>query len=84
MSRLSDGYAQYDPTRNRVEVVRPGENGTRYINCINLNPRSDKVFGLQIDGDEIWVLIGPPQNQRPNRKIGYRFSSLSGGNSRMI
>lgn len=81
---LSDGYAQYDPTRNRLEVVRPGENCTRYINCINLNPRSDKVFGVQIDGDEIWVLIGPLQNQRPNRKIGYRFSSLTGGYGRMM
>jgi hypothetical protein len=29
-------------------------------------------------------LVGPKQNQRPNRKIGYRFSSLSGGHSRMV
>jgi hypothetical protein len=75
----SIGYAQYDATHNRLEIVRPGENCTRYINCTNLNPRSDRVFGVQVDGDEIWVLVGPVQNQRPTRKIGYRFSSLNGG-----
>jgi hypothetical protein len=80
----SAGYAIYDPDQNRLEVVRPGENSTRYIRCTNLNPNSDHVFGVQIEGDEIWVLVGPKQNQRPNRKIGYRFSSLSGGHSRMI
>lgn len=80
----SIGFAIYDEARNRLEVVRPGENCTRYINCVNLNPKSDRVFGLQIDGDEIWVLVGPHQNARPNRKIGYRFSSLSGGHGRNI
>jgi hypothetical protein len=80
----SVGYAIYDPDQNRLKVVRPSENSTRYIRCTNLNPKSDHVFGVQIEGDEIWVLVGPKQNQRPNRKIGYRFSSLSGGYSRMI
>ena len=80
----STGYAIYDPDQNRLEVVRPGENSTRYIRCTNLNPKSDHVFGVQIEGDEIWVLVGPTQNHRPNRKSGYRFSSLSGGHSRMI
>jgi hypothetical protein len=80
----SVGYAIYDPDQNWLEVVRPSENTTRYIRCTNLNPKSDHVFGVQIEGDEIWVLVGPKQNQRPNRKIGYRFSSLSGGHSRMI
>jgi hypothetical protein len=76
----STGHAIYDETRNRLEVVRSGENTTRYIGCTNLNPKSARVFGLEIDGDNIWVLIGPHQNSRPNRRIGYRFSSLSGGN----
>ena len=80
----SMGHAIYDETRNRLEVVRPGENTTRYIICTNLNPKSFRVFGLEIDGDNIWVLIGPHQNSRPNRKIGYRFSSLSGGHGRNI
>ena len=80
----SAGYAIYDPGQNRLEVVRPSENSTRHIRCTNLNPKSDHVFGVQIEGDEIWVLVGPKQNQRPNRKIGYRFSSLNGGYSRMI
>ena len=75
----SIGHAIYDQTRNRLEVVRAGENFTRYINCVNLEPKSVRVFGVQIDGDEIWVLVGPNQNQRANRRIGYRFSSLSGG-----
>ena len=80
----SMGHAIYDETRNRLEVVRPGENGTRYISCTNLNPKSDRVFGVQINGDDIWVMVGPHQNPRPNRKIGYRFSSLSGGHGRNI
>ena len=80
----STGHAIYDETLNRLEVVRPGENGTRYLSCTNLNPKSDRVFGVQINGDDIWVLVGPYQNPRPNRKIGYRFSSLSGGHGRNI
>ncbi len=80
----SIGHAIYDETRNRLEVVRSGENTTRYIKCVNLDPKSLRVFGVQIDGDDIWVLVGPHQNARPNRKIGYRFSSLSGGHGRSI
>ena len=75
----SIGHAIYNETYNRLEVVRPGENSTRYIKCLNLDPKSSRVFGVQIDGDDILVLVGPQQNQRPNRKVGYRFSSLSGG-----
>ena len=77
----SMGHAIYDETRNRLEVVRPGETTTRYIICTNLNPKSVRVFGITVDGDDIWVLVGPHQNPRPNRKIGHRFSSLSGGHS---
>ncbi len=80
----SQGYAMYDPANNRLEILRPGENCTRYISCTNLNTNSDKVFGLHIDGDEIWVQVGPLQNQRPNREIGYRFSSLTGGHGRSL
>ena len=80
----STGHAIYDETRNRLEVVRSRENTTRYIKCVNLYPKSLRVFGVQIDGDDIWVLIGPHQNARPNRKIGYRFSSLSGGHSTVL
>ena len=79
---MKTGYAIYDESTNRLEVVRPGESSTRYIPCTNLRPAEVRVFGVQIDGDEIWVLVGPHNNQRPNRKIIYRFSSLSGGTSR--
>lgn len=68
----------YDPGLNRLGGVGPGENSTRYISCINLHPKNDRVFGVQIDGDEIWVPVGPHQNQRRNRKIGCLFSSLTG------
>ena len=80
----STGYALYDLAGNRLEVIRPGENSKRYIPCTNLRPQSDKVHGVQVDGDEIWVLVGPLTNPRPNRKILYRFSSLSGGSSRSL
>jgi hypothetical protein len=75
------GLAMYDAANNRLQVVRPGESITRYIPCMNLRPQSDKVFGVQVNGDEIYVLVGPHRNSRPNKKILYNFSSLSGGSS---
>lgn len=39
------------------------------------------IFGIEIHGDEIWVLSAPKTNSRPNRKHIYKFSSLSGGSS---
>ena len=80
----SSGYAIYDPAGNRLEVIRPGESMKRYIPCTNIRPPHDKVHGVQIDGDDIWVFVGPSTNPRPNRKFLYRFSSLSGGSSRTI
>ena len=80
----SQGYAIYDPSGNRLEVIRPGENSKRYIPCTNLRPQSDKVHGVQVEGDRIWVLVGPHSNPRPNRKFLYLFSSLSGGGSRSL
>jgi hypothetical protein len=77
----STGYASYDPAKNQLEVIRPGENMTRTIRCTNLDPAAMKVHGVQVNGDEIWVLVGPHTNPRPNRKIVYHFSSLSGGAS---
>lgn len=77
----STGYAIYLPDTNELEVTRPGENSKRRIRCINLNPSSMKVHGVQVQGDEIWVLVGPHSNPRPNRKYIYRFSSLTGGSS---
>lgn len=79
---MKKGCALYDAVRNELEVVRPGESITRRIKCVNMRPEQDRVFGLEIDGDDIWLLIGPKNNQRPNRKINYKFSSLSGGSSR--
>jgi len=75
------GLAMYDAANNHLQVVRPGESMTRYIRCINLRPASDKVFGVQVNGDDIYVLVGPHSNSRPNKKILYKFSSLSGGSS---
>ena len=78
---MTDGYALYDQSSNSLEVIRPGENTTRRIPCINLNPSQERVHGVQIRGDEIWVMVGPHTNPRPNRKYIYRFSSLAGGAS---
>ena len=75
------GIARYDERSNTLFVIRPGENSERKIKCTNLNPRAVKVFGVQVEGDEIWVLTGPKTNSRPNRKYIYLFSSLSGGRS---
>lgn len=80
----SSGYAMYDASGNRLEVIRPGENSKRHIPCTNIRPPHDKVHGVQVDGDDIWVLVGPSSNPRPNRKFLYRFSSLSGGSSRSL
>jgi len=78
------GIARYDEKTNMLYVIRPGENTERKIKCTNLNPRSVKVFGVQVQGDEIWVLTGPKTNSRPNRKYIYFFSSLSGGRSKSL
>lgn len=78
------GFALYDAANNRLEVIRPGESVTRYIPCQNLRPEMHKVHGVQVDGDEIWVFVGPPTNSRPNMKFIYRFSSLTGGASKML
>lgn len=78
----SAGIATYDKRTNSLIVIRPGENTERRIKCTNINPRSMKVYGVQIAGDEIWVLTSPKTGQRPNRKYIYKFSSLSGGASR--
>jgi len=78
------GIARYDERSNTLYVIRPGENSERKIKCTNLNPRSVKVFGVQVQGDEIWVLTGPKTNSRPNRKYIYFFSSLSGGRSKSL
>ena len=75
------GTARYIESDNALEVIRPGENSTRRIRCINLNPNRDHVKGVQIEGDEIWVLTNTNKNNRPNRKFIYKFSSLSGGAS---
>ena len=77
----SDGLAIYLENSNELEVIRPGESQKRRIRCTNLNPRDSHVFGVQVNGDEIWVLTGSKQSSRPNRKYIYRFSSLSGGSS---
>lgn len=80
----SASYALYDPINNRLEVTRKGESMKRYIPCTYIRPPHDKVHGIQVDGDDIWVLVGPSLNPRPNRKFLYRFSSLSGGSSRSL
>ena len=78
------GIARYDEKTNMLYMIRPGENTERKIKCTNLNPRAVKVFGVQVQGDEIWVLTGPKNNSRPNRKYIYFFSSLSGGRSKSL
>lgn len=76
------GYAYYNESNNSLEVVRPNESTTRYIKCHNLNLNNERVFGVEIHEDEIWVITGPLNNPRPNKKFIYYFSSLSGGASR--
>ena len=78
------GIARYDERSNSLFVIRDGENRERKIKCTNLNPKAVRVFGVQVEGDEIWVLAGPKTNSRPNRKYIYKFSSLSGGSSKSL
>jgi hypothetical protein len=77
----NSGYAKYIDSLNELEVIRPGENSIRRIRCTNLNPSRDHVQGIEIHGDEIWVLTNTNKSNRPNRKYVYKFSSLSGGAS---
>ena len=78
------GYAIYDARNNRLEVVRPHDNVTRYIPCVGLRPEAERVHGVQVEGDEIWVLVGPLTNPRPIRKYIYRFSTMTGGGSMLL
>mgnify|MGYP003336659280 CR=1 FL=1 len=78
------GIATYNKRTNELEVIREGESTKRKIKCTNLNPKSEKVHGVEIDGDEIYVLAGPNSNDRPNKKYKYSFRSLSGGGSNML
>jgi len=78
------GIARYDERTNTLIVIRPGESSERKIRCTNLNPKKMKIFGVEIHGDEIWVLTAPKTNSRPNRKYVYKFSSLSGGSSKSL
>jgi hypothetical protein len=80
----SQGYATYIADTNELEIVRSGESMRRRIHCTNIDPRSVKVHGVTVEGNEIWVFTGPVSNPRPNRKVLYLFSSLSGGSSRSI
>lgn len=78
---MASGYATYDPQKNQLQIVRSNESLKRYILCTNFRPNQEQVFGVEVHGDEIWLLVGPLNNQRPNRKYIYRFSTLSGGGS---
>jgi hypothetical protein len=78
---MKPGVARYVEARNELEIVRPGESSPRRIRCMNLDPKSSKVWGVEVHDDEIWVLVSPHSNSRPNRKYIYSFRSLGGGSS---
>jgi len=78
---MKQGIARYVEGKNELEVIRPGESSSRRIRCTNLDPKSSKVWGVEVHDDEIWVLVSPQTNSRPNRKYIYSFKSLSGGRS---
>lgn len=75
------GTAVYDASRNELKVFRASDASNRTIRCTNLNPKRDLVKGVQIEGDEIWVLTNTNTYDRPNRKFIYSFKSLSGSSS---
>lgn len=74
-------FARYDESSNCLVVVRAAESIERRIKCTNLSPGSFRVYGLEIDGDAIDVLVGPKASRRPDRRFRYFFSSLRGGSS---
>ena len=81
---IKAGIARYDSQTNSLIVVRPNENVERKIRCVNLKPKAVKIFGVHVEGDEIWVLTGPRKSSRPKRKYIYKFSLLSGGSSQSL
>jgi hypothetical protein len=76
---LQTGLANYDEESNSLDVLRPGEGFTRRIPCYNIIPQNERVFGVQVSGDDIWVFVGPKNNPRPDARVRFQFSSLSGG-----
>jgi hypothetical protein len=78
---MNPGVARYVEDKNELEVIRPGEGSPRRIRCTNLDPKSSKVWGVEVHDDPIWVLVSSHTNSRPNRKYVYSFKSLGGGGS---
>lgn len=56
----------YDERNNRLEVVSLLENRKRYINCVGIDPRTEKVLGADEFGNEIRVRVVP----RVGPKVG--------------
>jgi hypothetical protein len=80
----SGGYARYDAGSNSLVVIRQGESIERRIPCLNLSPRTFKVYGIEVQGDAVDVLIGPQASPRPDRRLRYFFSSLTGGSTHRL
>ena len=80
--KVAGGVARYSETANELVIVRKGESVTRRIRCMNLDPRRDRVWGVEIHGDEIFVLVSPKSNSGPNKALVYSFKKLSGGGGR--
>jgi hypothetical protein len=78
------GYARYDEGLNSLIVVRQGETVERRIPCLNLSPRMLRVYGVEIQGDAIDVFVGPLASTRPDRRLRYFFSSLTGGSTHRL
>jgi hypothetical protein len=76
--------ARFDSALNSLIVVRRGESFERQIRCLNLSSLRHKVFGIEINGDAIDLMVGPRFSRRPDRRIRYFFSSLSGGSTHPI
>jgi hypothetical protein len=79
--KLDRCFVRYDPLANCLVVLRSGEVIERKIPCLNVSRVLHKVYGVEICGDAVDLLVGLRGSSRPDRRVRYYFSSLRGGAS---
>lgn len=72
----------YDERNNRLEVLDLLSSRKRYIACMGIDPRTDKVLSADQFGDEIRVRVvprvGPQVGTGVSRLVKYNLSQASG------
>ena len=70
----------WDERSGELTIIR--SNGQRYVRKqVSVTASSHKVFGVITVGNEVHVLTGPMNNQRPNRRVKFSDSNSYKGST---